>query len=97
MRASQLSLLIILIIIACDPKGEFIEATGTLEKQGITSYQYGTHILLNTDQRFALRSKEVRLDSFINMEVRLQGKKVEGYPIEGGPVLIEVADIEKQE
>ena len=97
MKVYLFSFLLALILFSCDPKGKYIETTGTLEKQGITSYQYGTHIIVDTDQRYALRSETVPLDSFVNRQVRIQGKKVEGYPLEGGPVLLEVVDIEQQE
>lgn len=48
--------------------GKFATATGVLRKQGITSYQYGTHFI--TDERSrtgyaALRSGQLNLDRYI--------------------------------
>jgi hypothetical protein len=62
---------------------------GTLQEQGFTTYQYGTHTLGN----YALRSSTVNLDDYVNQEVEVIGRKVEGYPVDGGPDLIEVEHI----
>lgn len=66
-----------------------IEFKGTILKQGITTYQYGTH----TASTYALRSEELNLDDFLNQEVKIVGKKIEGYPVDGGPEYIEVTKI----
>ena len=65
------------------------EITGIIQKQGVTSYQYGTHII----SEYALRSNSVILDDFINYNATIIGYRIEGYPIDGGPVYIEVTDI----
>ena len=77
---------------------------GVLQKQGMTAYQYGTHLLkgeslsgeLNEPETiFALRAgKKINLNKFVGKKVIITGKKVDGYPLELGPELIEVSAIE---
>lgn len=62
-----------------------MKVTGTIQQQGITSYQYGTHTLSNDDTFFALKSEAVNLDDYVDQEVTIVGKKIEGYPVDGGP------------
>lgn len=81
--------IICLSVLSCDKapiKMDKIEITGTIQKQGITTYQYGTHTLSG----YALRSSTLNLDNYINQNVTVVGYKIDGYPIEGGPVFIEV-------
>tara|TARA_B100001778_G_scaffold303901_1_gene281502 strand:+ start:192 stop:491 length:300 start_codon:yes stop_codon:yes gene_type:complete len=66
-----------------------IEITGTIQKQGITSYMYGTHFISG----YALRSNSILLDNYINYNVTIVGYKIDGYPVDGGPEYIEVTDI----
>ena len=63
-----------------------IEVSGTIQKQEMTTYQYGTH----TISGYALRSSSISLDDYINQSVTIVGKKNEGYPIDGGPDYLEV-------
>ncbi|WP_367867269.1 hypothetical protein [Pedobacter sp. WC2423] len=77
---------------------------GVLQKQGVTAYQYGTHVLkgeslsaeLNEPETiFALKAgKKINLNKFVGKKVIITGKKVNGYPLELGPELIEVSAIE---
>lgn len=69
--------------------GDF-EFYGLLIKQGFTTYQYGTHIISNDIQSYALQSKTLNLDTFVNKHVSIKGKKIEGYPLEDGPDFIDV-------
>ena len=39
-----------------------IEVSGILQKQGITTYQYGTHIIISNDKQYALKSSTLDLD-----------------------------------
>jgi len=66
-----------------------LTATGTLEKLGMSTFQYGTHILKTQNKTFALRSS-FDLNPYINKKVTIKGEKVAGYPLEGGPELIDV-------
>lgn len=62
-----------------------MEITGTIEPQGITSYQYGTYTITNEDTFYALKSETVDLDKYVGNEVTIIAEKIEGYPLEGGP------------
>ncbi len=66
---------------------------GLLEKQTITSYQYGTHTISNKDVIYALRSSTINLDTYVNKTVTIKGSKVKGYPVDGGPEYIDVKEV----
>ncbi len=66
-----------------------ITITGTIQVQGITTYQYGTH----TISGYALRSNAINLDNYVNQNVTIVGSKLAGYPVDGGPDYIEVNEI----
>lgn len=83
---------ICLSIISCSSaknSPETFEVTGTIQEQGITIYQYGTH----TISGYAIKSSTIKLDNYINKNVTILGKKIEGYPVDGGPDFIEVEKI----
>ena len=72
-----------------------ITATGIVQKQGITTYMYGTHVLLDDKGKtlYALVSKTINLESYINHTVTVHGILVNGYPIDGGPRLLDVQSV----
>lgn len=76
-----------------------VQAKGMILQQGITTYQYGTHVLNDKDGKttYALKSETLKLDNYIGKTVELEGIPVEGYPIEGGPEYLEVTKIKKWE
>lgn len=84
---------IILFTVSCnkdnDDNSNAIEINGIIQKQGITTYQYGTH----TISGYALRSSSVTLDNYVNQEITVVGYKIDGYPIDGGPDYIEVESV----
>lgn len=93
----HLKFLFVLVIVgtlSCNKDTEFTstKSSGTIQLQGITTYMYGTHILKDSSGKtlYALRSKSVNLDEYINKNVEIKGKKVNGYPIERGPEYLEV-------
>ncbi|MGY5849228.1 hypothetical protein [Salegentibacter sp. F14] len=91
-----LSSLIFLFANTCNSpegNGNQLQISGTLEATGITSYQYGSHILTTEDTFYALRSEKVDLSQFEGKTVSIEGEKVEGYPVDGGPDYIEVITI----
>lgn len=57
---------------------------------------YGTHALEESGKKkhYALTSSTCNLDDYVNKTVRVIGKRVEGYPLSGGPKLIEVISID---
>jgi hypothetical protein len=75
-------------------KNYSFEFKGLLKQQGITSYMYGTHTISNNSITYALKSSKINLDAYINKIVTVKGEKISGYPIEGGPVFIDVKSIE---
>ncbi|WP_147273589.1 hypothetical protein [Pedobacter chinensis] len=74
-------------------EGEAISLTGRIEKLGVTTYQYGTHVINANGKPYVLKSSAVILDTYVDKQVTLRGVKVAGYPIEGGPELIEVSEV----
>jgi len=70
-----------------------IKLSGKLEKIGMTTFQYGTHTLQVDAKTYALKSSKVDLNAYVDKEVTLKGTKVDGYPVENGPELIEVVEI----
>ncbi|MDG2343085.1 MAG: hypothetical protein P8L23_00725 [Flavobacteriales bacterium] len=66
-----------------------VKTTGLIQKQGITTYMYGTHTI--TD--YALKSNSINLDNYIDKNVSIIGEKIDGYPVDGGPDYIEVKKI----
>jgi len=72
---------------------ESITVSGKIEKQGITSYQYGTHVIKDNDTRYALSSKSINLDSFVGKTVTVVGEKIKGYPVSGGPIYLNVLKV----
>ncbi len=67
--------------------------SGTIQPAGITSYQYGTHILKAENTFYALKSDNIELGDYEGEKVSLQAEKVEGYPVDGGPVYLNVTKI----
>ena len=73
-----------------------IEVEGTIQRQGITTYQYGTHILVDRsgNTRYALRSDQVNLTTYIGRYVRVSGSRIPGYPVDAGPAYLAVSDVQ---
>jgi hypothetical protein len=73
-----------------------ITSSGIIKKQGITTYMYGTHVLLDENGRtlYALRSDNIDLNKYINRKVTVKDYLVNGYPIDFGPNYLNVKFIE---
>lgn len=67
-----------------------VTASGTIEKLGVSTFQYGTHLLKADNKTYALKSGSINLDTYLDKKVTIKGKKVAGYPVDGGPELIDV-------
>jgi len=67
-----------------------ITVKGKIEKLGKTTFQYGTHLLKAENKTYALKSASINFDNYLDKEVTIKGKKVAGYPVDGGPELIDV-------
>lgn len=79
--------------------GEEVSATGVLEQQGATTYQYGTHTITDdaSGTTYALVSERVDLDLYAGERVTVYGTLVSGYEngqVEGGPPLVDVTRVE---
>lgn len=72
------------------------EYSGTIEKTGITAYQYGSHRLITDRERFALKSEDVDLSQYEGQKVIIKAKKIEDYPIDAGPVYLNVISVKRQ-
>lgn len=73
-----------------------MEITGTIQQQGMTSYQYGTHTITTPDNDFyALKSETLNLDEYLDEEVTIVAEKIEGYPLSGGPEYLLVKEVKK--
>jgi len=68
---------------------------GIVKKQGMTSYMYGTHVLVNENGRtlHALKSDRINLDSYVGKKVTVSGELVPGYPVENGPNYLHVGSV----
>ncbi|HET8886595.1 MAG TPA: hypothetical protein VFM70_09625 [Salinimicrobium sp.] len=71
-----------------------MQITGTIEQQGITTYQYGTHTISSEEESYALKSDAVNLDNYLNQEVTITAEKITGYPVDGGPEYLLVLEVE---
>lgn len=71
-----------------------MKITGTIQEQGMTSYQYGTHTFTTAnDEFYALKSETINLDEYIGEEVTIVVEKIEGYPLSGGPEYLLVLEV----
>lgn len=72
-----------------------ITAVGILQKQEITTYQYGTHILVDNNKTlYALKSSTVVLDKYIAKKVKIHGSIIQGYPVDSGPDYFDVRRVD---
>jgi hypothetical protein len=65
------------------------EAAGIVQKRGVTTYMYGTHILSGS-KIYALKSDTIKLDRYLGKAVMVSGRLVPGYPMSGGPEFLDV-------
>lgn len=85
---------LILCVYGCKKeKTEQIEATGIIKKQGVTSYQYGSHTISNSSIFYALKSDNYNLDNYENQTITVIGETITGYPMSGGPYYLNVIEI----
>lgn len=82
-----------------EPDPDKIVATGVLEELENTSFQYGTHVLIDGDTEdpvYALESGSVPLEVYAGELATIYGTLVPGYEegVDGGPPLVEVSRVE---
>lgn len=71
-----------------------VQLSGTIEPLGMSTFQYGTHLIKSSGITYSLKSNKVNLDSFSGKVVTLIGTKVNGYPVENGPELVDVVSVQ---
>ena len=77
-----------------------ITTRGIIQRREVTSYQYGTHIVLSTSGRtlYALTTDDGSLlNRHVGKSVLVTGTLRAGYPLDGGPALLVVAAIQRDE
>ena len=82
-----------------EPDPDEVAATGVLEELEATSFQYGTHALIDGDTEeliYALTSESVPLEVYEGKLVTVHGTLVPGYEdgVDGGPPLVEIARVD---
>jgi len=90
--------LLVAVLSACSmmrkmPDGDPVALTGLIQKIGMTTFQYGTHTITSGGKLYALKSASLVLDTYLDKQVTIQGTKISGYPVEGGPELVEVTAV----
>lgn len=70
-----------------------VTVTGILKAQGATYYMYGTYTIENDNEFYALNSKTINLYQYKGKTVTITGNKVAGYPVDGGPDLVNVLSV----
>jgi hypothetical protein len=64
---------------------------GTVQRQGITFYQYGDYVLRQDEQTIcAMKNGAANIEPWVGRFVYIKGCEVPGYPLEGGPPFVEV-------
>ncbi|MCB7482039.1 hypothetical protein [Christiangramia sediminis] len=71
--------------------------SGILKPAGITSYQYGTHRLETSDTFYALKSDQIDLKVYEDEKVTITASKIQGYPVDGGPVYLDVKNVDREQ
>lgn len=96
---SHISIAMLLIFsVACGSsnQNDSKKYSGTLEATGITAYQYGSHRLITDTETFALKSDDIDLSQYEGQKVKIKARKIEGYPVDAGPVYLNVISVKKQ-
>ena len=95
-RTAFFALLMVILVSVVFAGSMSVSGEGTLVEAGVTTFQYGTHLLMDEDGRilFALRSVIVNLDDYVDRQVAVEGLLVDGYPVDGGPAYLEVSRVQ---
>lgn len=85
------------MLISINSIADMAETTvvGILKKRGTTTYQYGTHILVDKNKTlYAFKSSTITLNKYIGKQVKIHGSLIQGYPVDGGPVYLDVKRVD---
>ena len=99
---SMMIIVMFITLVACGSKEDVSKqysgtAEGAIQRAGTTTYNYGTHILVDDDGKtlYALTSDTLNLDEYADIiKVIVKGDLIRGYPVEGGPEYLEVKEVE---
>jgi hypothetical protein len=89
----------LIFLIACESlfdSNDSISSFGEIKKIEVSTWQYGTHTLNDSEGKplYALKSSSINLGLYEDKVVKILGKKIDGYPVDGGPDYAEVTTIE---
>ena len=96
---STLFLFFILVFASCNRDSGLltVRSYGTVEPQGHTTYQYGSHVLTDVTGNviYALFSEEINLGDYVGKTVSIRGHLMKDYPINGGPKFMQVTKVKE--
>ena len=74
---------------------EGISSEGIIKVSEVTSYQYGSHILVDENgiTLFAIKNSDKVLN-YIGKKVTVRGHLIRGYAVDGGPEYLMISEIE---
>jgi hypothetical protein len=74
-------------------KTDVMVETGKLQRQGMTTYQYGTHVLnTNSGLQIVMKSSTVSLDQYVGKYVTVTATNLH-YQVEDGPALYDATSV----
>jgi hypothetical protein len=70
-------------------------STGTIQRAEVTTYMYGEYILVDGSGKtlYALTSHTLDLSQYIGRNVKITGTFIDGYPVDGGPLFLDVQSV----
>lgn len=92
------TLIILLFTSTCKNQtqnSDTMEISGKIEAIQMTSWQYGTHTITNDSTFYALKSENTNLENYEGQTITIEAKKIEGYPVDGGPEYLEVIKVKE--
>ena len=98
MKILSFAFALLLFLFACNSSVDSLDKqnqTGTIHKLEISTWMYGTHTLDDSDGKhlYALTSSTIDLNEYVGKDVTVSGKLVEGYPVDSGPLFLDVTSV----
>ncbi|HKJ33821.1 MAG TPA: hypothetical protein VKA34_18460 [Balneolales bacterium] len=95
-------LLSIVLLVGCSSipsnnSADTVSSSGILQKNSISTWQYGSFLLNDNNGKpmYALKSLKIDLSLYTSQKVKISGIKIKGYPVDGGPVFLNVTSIQR--
>jgi len=100
MKIYIFTFIVALLIISCENSNEpglEIVSSGIVKKLEVSTWQYGTHTLNDEEGKilYALKSSTKDLNAYNDLKVTLLGSRVDGYPVDGGPLYLDVIAVKE--